>query len=63
MKLPEFPREVDDLDVVRAGLIERRNEAISAFAVEDMVLLSHAIAWLHWAQKVRKLFQEEPTTT
>lgn len=48
------PTEVDEPKVVRQGLIEKRNKALSRrhFDADLVVLLSHAIAWLGYLVEV-----------
>lgn len=45
---------VDSVSVVRAGIIDLRNEALSQGAFQETVLLSHAAAWLSVLEDMEK---------
>jgi hypothetical protein len=54
-KLPAKPNEVDPPSTLRLNLIKMRDDALMRADFAATVLLSHALAWLHWTQEVLDL--------
>lgn len=55
--MTELPRPVEGVDsvsVVRAGIIELRDQALAQGAFQETVLLSHAAAWLWTLERMER---------
>jgi hypothetical protein len=59
MRLPiKYPSETDSPESLMPDLAALRNEALKQGDFESAVMLSHVHAWLHWANEVKKVFDE-----
>jgi hypothetical protein len=54
MKIPEPPREVESVAVCREALVQMRNAALLRIDMDQVVILSHCIAWMSYLEELQK---------